>query len=75
MIEFTKWEIGRTEKGREKEGLILFDNDWHGIFSLMKQKNGSITFCEECDGYFSIDMSKEDAKIALLEALAWIDEE
>lgn len=74
-MELTKWMTGRTEKGYGKNGLILLDNEGEGnILSLEKSNDGTITFMEECDGCFFVTMSKTDAKQALMEAIAWIDE-
>lgn len=71
----TKWEIGRPKDGDSESGLILLDGEMNRIVSLVKEKDGQITFREECDGYFNVTMPKADAKQALLEALAWIDTE
>ena len=73
-MDLTKWEIGCTEGGQSENGLILLDGEMNRVVSLVKEDDGEITFREECDGYFSVTMPKEDAKQALLEALAWLDE-
>ena len=72
-----KWRIGRN--GR----LILLDGDLDRVISLTKEEDGTITFRQECDtyyfeepdNYFFVNMPKEEAKQALIEAMAWIDEE
>lgn len=74
QMNWTKWEIGRTEGGRAGIGLILLDGDRNRIVSLMKEPDGTVTFREECDGYFCVTMPKDEAKKALVEALEWIDE-
>ncbi len=71
-MALTKWKIGRNEYG--DTALILLDGNMDRIVSLAKNEAGSVTFREECDGYFNTMMSKDDAKQALLEALEWIDE-
>lgn len=73
-MNLTKWKIGRTESGHAGSSLILLDGEKDRVVSLVKESDGQITLREECDGYFSVTMPKDDAKKALLEALAWIDE-
>ena len=34
---------------------------------------GNIIFAEQCDGYYSVEMTPEQAKAALLEAIAWVE--
>ena len=74
MPELTKWKIGNTKIGFEAPGLILLDGDMDRVVSIRKDEDGQIVFMEECDGYFRVTMSPEDAKSALREALAWLDE-
>lgn len=74
-MNLTKWRIGRVENGMGGPGLLLLDGDLDNVVSLLKEPNGDITFTEECDGYFAVTMSKEEAKQALKEAIEWIDEE
>lgn len=70
----TKWKIGCTEGGcRAEVGLILLDDGMNQVVSLVREKDGQITFREECDGYFYVTMPKDEAKKALLEALTWLD--
>ena len=70
-----KWEIGRSEGGHSESGLILLDGEMNRVVSLVKETDGKVTFRDECDGYFCVTMPKDEAKKALLEALAWLDEE
>lgn len=66
-MELTKWKIDKFS-----QETISLNGAGNRILSL--QKNGdSIIFQEECDDCFSVEMSKEDAKKALLEAIEWID--
>jgi hypothetical protein len=75
-IPLSKWRIGRKQGWHvDRNGLILLDGETDRILSLLIEEDGKITFQEECDGYFFVTMEKEEAKKALLEALAWIDEE
>jgi hypothetical protein len=67
--DLSKWRIGRN--GR----LILLDGEMDQVVSLTQEEDGTITFREECDNYFFVTMPKEEAKKALIEALAWLDEE
>jgi hypothetical protein len=58
----------------------FYDKDTPGIhipearvLSIYKLSDGSINFREDCDEYFSVTLSKEQAKELLLEALEWIE--
>lgn len=63
----TKWtQIDST-------GIYLNDDDGGRILTISKEGGHLVTFSEACDYYFSVTMSKEDAKRALLEALAWLE--
>lgn len=44
------------------------------VFNIIKTAEGAITFIEGCDSYYEANMSKEEAKRLLLEAIAWLDE-
>jgi hypothetical protein len=68
----TRW--GNKLTGNEKITLIdgSFD-DWGRILSI-KEKDGKIRFREECDSYFSLEVSKEQAIEILKEAIDWIKE-
>ena len=72
-MSLTKWKIGPSQDGYGEQGLILLDGESDRIVSLVKSADGQIVFQEECDRYFTVSMSKDDAKQALREALAWID--
>lgn len=52
---------------------ISTDVPWP-IFNIIKTTEGAITFIEGCDSYYEVEMSKEEAKQLLLEAIAWLDE-
>ena len=73
-MSLTKWKIGPCENGYGEKGLILLDGRLDRIVSLVKSEDGQIIFSEESDGYFNVVMSRDDAKQALREAIAWIDE-
>jgi len=53
-------------------GISLLDNGYDNVLSLSVE-DGKIVFTEECDGYYNVVLSKEDAKAALQEAIDWID--
>ncbi len=59
---------GSTERGYGDPGIILDD-----IFSMQKE-NGLIVFKEECDGFYSKEMTPEDAVKMLNEAIRWIED-
>ena len=42
-----------------------------GIYA--DRNTGNIIFGEQCDDYFSVTLTPEQAKAALLEAIAWIE--
>lgn len=74
-MKFGKWKkIGKTKYGIGEEGIILLDGDQDRVLSLTKDGIGNIIFREECDGYFTVIMTAEEAKKALKEAILWIDE-
>ena len=70
LTKWEMWEIGPTAQ----RGLILIDGGSNNVISLVKEPDGKVTFQEECDGHFFVTMSKDEAKEALSEALAWLDE-
>ena len=70
----TKWTEGRTETSYGGVGLLLLDGRSNQVLSLQKVGD-NIKFTEECDGFFHVTVSKEDAIQALLEAIAWVKEE
>ena len=70
-MNLTKWKIDRLRCS--DIGLTLIDNDANRIVALIKNDDGTIQFAEQCDGFFWVGMSKEDAKQALREAIEWID--
>jgi len=74
MRILTKWKVGRTEDGYGEPGLILLDGDMNRTLSIRKDETGHIVFREECDGYFHATMTPDEARLALHEALAWIDD-
>lgn len=68
------FEKGTIKNGYgDNSGIILNDEDSHGIFSISVDNN-IVTFCEECDGYYSRECSKEDAIKIMEEALTWLRE-
>lgn len=71
-MQLTKWKSGLTANETGREGILLIDGEMNRTLSLSKTDEGEILFLEECDGYFGVAMSKEDAVAALEEAIAWI---
>ena len=59
-----------TEKTQSK--ILLIDGAYDRIISISKESTGDICFCEECDEYFDVTLSKEEAIHALQEAIEWI---
>jgi hypothetical protein len=67
------WEIGYSEATHGLKGLkLLTDEKEDRILSIVKLENGCIKFTEECDGYFALEVSKEDAIKLLNDAIDWI---
>ena len=68
------WKIGRIENGYgDEDGLILIGDDHEDrIISISKNEAMNIVFTEECDGYFSVELTREGAIEALKEAIEWI---
>ncbi len=64
------FEPGKVEGGYGPEGITLEDQ----VFSISK-RDGLIAFFEECDGYFSVEYTKEEAVEMLQEAIAWIKQQ
>lgn len=62
----------KESKNQLSGKIILSDGDSDMVLSLKKEETGVIRFREECDKYFFISMSKEDAIKALEEAIEWI---
>lgn len=52
-------------------GIALIGNHNDNVISI-GEDDGEIKFTEECDGCYSISMSKQDAIKALEEAIEWI---
>lgn len=46
---------------------------WPRVFSI-KKEGDKIRFREECDGYFFVQMTKQEAIDALQEGIDWIKE-
>lgn len=44
------------------------------VFSIVKRADGTINFIEGCDSYYEVDMTKDEAKRLLQEAIVWLDE-
>lgn len=74
MAELTKWTTEKTYSRANQPSISLIDGEQDRIVSLSID-DGAVVFLEECDGYFSVRMSIDDAKTALKEALAWLDEQ
>jgi hypothetical protein len=66
MTPQTQWEFGRTELGYGCEGICL------GSVVSICVKNGEVIFREECDGYHTVEVSKNDALRILDDAMEWI---
>ena len=71
--EIKKWRTGKSEKGYGDPGILLLDGDMDRVLSVTKQDDGQIQFMEECDGYFRLKCSKEDALAVVEELKAWIE--
>lgn len=63
------WEEGRTETGHGDNGFLLTVGDVDRIFSIVKKTNGNVVITEECDAYFSIELTKDDAVAMFKEAI------
>ena len=62
---------------KEKEDYIRLNYETDGekddqIFSIKKESNGMVRFTEECDQYFTLSLTKEEAIEMLQEAIDWI---
>jgi hypothetical protein len=57
----------------ELHSMRLIGEHYGDPFIIEKELEGQITFRDGCDEIYTVTMSKEDAKKALLEAIAWID--
>ena len=62
------FENGKNQNGYGIEAIILGDN----VFSIAVSEENKIIFMEECDGYFSKELNKDDAIEMLNEAIDWI---
>jgi len=71
-IKLTKWVYYSGHKYRAPS-IILRDEDESNVLSIIRHHDGTISFCEECDSYFSVWMPKDDAILTLKEAIAWIE--
>jgi hypothetical protein len=61
--------ISKTEERvLKRRGINVPDMDDRGLLS-----HGGIRIQEQCDGFYSVDMSKEEAIRALREAIEWIE--
>lgn len=65
------WKLGKIDRGYGPGiGTLLGDR----VLSISKTPEGNIRFLEECDGYFSVELSREAAIEALNEAIEYIKE-
>ena len=62
--------IGNTDKGYGNEGIVLGD-----VFSVEKTEDNTFIIREECDGWYTQTMSKEELLTMLEELKNWIDEQ
>lgn len=71
------WDVREGERdGVEIGDLKLKCDDAQGrVLTLEKRQDGKIIFREGCAELFTATMINEDAKKALLEAIAWIDKD
>lgn len=73
-MKLTKWEEWRDEHGSFY--LYLLDEiGAHSFFSIEKSKEGEIILCGSNLFMDSVVLTKEEAKQALQEAIAWIEQE
>lgn len=67
------WKERHVDLGYGALGIALVNTDDDEIISL--ENEDGIIIREECDGYYSVKLSFEDAKQAFQEAIDWIDEQ
>lgn len=72
-MQLTKWKPMVRGLEADHTGISLNDDDFDRVLEITKDLAGLVTFREACDGYYCISMPKEEAKRALLEALAWLE--
>lgn len=72
-MQLTKWNPMVRGLEVDHTGISLNDDDFGRVLEITKDSAGLVTFSEACDGYYCISMPKEEAKRALLEALAWLE--
>lgn len=67
-MESKIWYKGKSEHGYGKEGILLGDR----VLSVVKNEDGFV-FREECDGWYSVTYSKEEALKLIEELKDWIN--
>lgn len=73
-MHLTLWAVQATETGHGPQGIVLLKGEESArVVSLRRVERGRVQIMEECDGFFSVTLSPDDAKQALREAIAWID--
>lgn len=70
----SKWTKTSRWGQHNDNKISLVDHDNDPRIMSIKVTDNNVRFREECDGYFSIDMTIEDAKQALKDAIAFIEE-
>ena len=60
-----------TEKRQGKISLNDVDDELRTL-AIKMMYDGTVLFCEECDGYYGASLSRGDAIKALLEAIDYI---
>jgi hypothetical protein len=66
------WKEVKDGENYNNNGISLIGEDNDNVLSI-GEEDGQVKFSEECDGYYSILMLKEDAINALYEAIFWIE--
>lgn len=65
------WKLEDTVVGR---GIELITNDYGKVISIIALPDGKIAIVPEYESYRGIIVTKEEAIIALKEAIKWIEE-
>lgn len=69
-MKLTKWIEGNADHGHGEKGILLKGGD-ESILSVVKIID-IIEFREECDGYFSVQYTKEETLKVVDELREWI---
>ena len=67
------WKISKNSNGYGDTAIVLKCGD--RVLSVTHEKDGNIMFMEECDGYFSVNYTKEESIELINELLEYIKNE